>query len=486
MTKKLGISLVASAMLIVAAANAETGSIKSLSDNDKQLVSVEKVLVTDVNLSAGKFIFIPNFNNPSTSTNPIFEYTYTDANISDQALENSLQDTVVAEVNATFNGTSLTATSVKEIVSGAPSVDHGVITYGQKDSSNVKAGKRYAIIYKDTNTSADLNISIAKGAVDSIERVGVRAVVYTGDSRTPLSDAQSLLFQKVKEYDVKLDHRLDARISLCDSRHTFTNINSACGIDNNVTDTIQFTITRAYADYEYVSDMNQSNITLGTDQNLTGVIASDANGTNGDIKIASVVPSATDRVANLVDADLIETAKNSLAWDLTVVGNTTIPTTKFNWTFNLVGSEGNVTAEYADTTPGSAGEWKPFGYYAQVPNVQNSAADGISTNIIVANTGTSSQPVIFTVIANNDSCVIDSQASITFGEIPAKSSMVYSAASLFAECEAKLGDITRATVQIDVPTTPEDISVFASWIRNLDTGKQFKDLPVYHTGTLAQ
>jgi len=489
MTKKLGISLVASAILMVAAANAADGAITRFNGTGKTSISYEKIEVTEVNVSAGAFAFTPEFSDPSTRTNPVFEYKFTGLDVDDTALENSLGNSVVAEINASYDGTGA-SNGVVAYVSDTPSVNDGVITYGQLDSANVKAGKQYAIVNKDTNDSADVNLTIPQKDHAIVPTVGVVATVYTGDTGDLLSTAKDTIFTEIKEYTASVETKLNARINLCDARHTFTSLTAACGLDSNVTDSVTFQITRAAVDYPFLTDLNESNVVLGYDANLTNVVVSDANGSGNEIAIASVVASDFKRVASLVDSNLTDTQSKELVWALTVDGNVSIPSTKFNWAFNLAGSEGNTTAANGlagDATWGSAGEWKPFGYYAQIPNVTDNATYAIQTNIVVANNGTQEEPIIFTLTANGKTCVLDSQVSDVVSAIAGQSTTTYTASSLLAACQADLGEgTTQATVSIDVPTTPEDISVFASWIRDISGVKQFKDLPVYHTGALVQ
>ena len=501
MTKLIKSSLVASmALSSLAYAATAAGDLQYLNGSNTITVSKELVAVKDVNVSLGGFIFKPNITDPSSRTNPIFEFKV----VNGEGLEQKALDGFkVYELNTTANEYNASAP-----VSGDPSVNDSTISFAQADSANVKSqswyviGKESSCTDSDGNGLCDANATantpfIYKTIKDhnfTEPNVSIDAKLYTGDTGDLISEANlPSSIEILPEYEVAITKKLDRRTNLCDLEKTFTSgIGCATG-DNNDTDTLTFKLAKL-GDYTYPFNVGDtSNLVVTFDKNESA-IASVTPTTGDTLATAGAITPADENFTVDYNASSIEAATTdgvTSTLNVKVDGNTSINTiAKAAWTFTLVDDDNTtlktrVYGSDSEGTLGTAGEWKPFGYYAMIPNVTNNSASSVVTNFVITSKAPTEQDIFFTLHADGKTCSLNTidNASLFTGKLQPDNVMRVDADVLYQACATELGTAEGKTmVEIDIPTEPENIAVHASFSQ---AGSVFKDLPVYHTGTLS-
>jgi len=512
--KKLGFSLVAAAMLSTSAMAANnpcilTNGVESglcdgtvtVGQTGNGTISAELLAVSEVNASVANFSFLPHFTQPSIRNNPVFEFAITPSSVSGDLSGHAIYEVIDNNGSLEYN-TSRQITETGTIANGV--ISFAVLSSG---GGAVKSESRYAIlsISGDGNASNSANFAqnvnvLIKTAADAAN-TSVCANVYTGDTGAHLSgDCKSPLYTVVNEYKIVVDKVFDRRIALCSSngaiRTAFDTTSGGCGADDNKSDSATFQIIRTDVTYPFV-DNNMSDMMIHADTNLTVV-------NNVDAANSTLLPVFTAKDFNVTGASdsyqstVIESAslagtKTAANQDLTVVYDVNltgkIPDTKFDWEFTLRHPNGKTTGALGSDSKGKLGEWKPFGYAAQIPNVTTNTAKNLSTNIIVTNTGDKVAEVFFTLVSGGKECTINSvDSAAVVPAIPANSVTVYSATDLLANCATPAPLPTSTTkfgLEIDIATTPTNIYTAASFRNSTTSTKVFKDLPVYNTSSMS-
>ena len=506
--KKLGFSLVAatmlstSAMAICTLPGSGTDCTGNLNVSQGGTISAELLAVSDVNVSVANFTFTPHFSTPSTRNNPVFEFSVTPTNVT-----GDLTGHAIYEINASGEyNSSNPITKTGTITNGV--VSFGVLSGG---GGSVKSASNYAILSINPATAPDGNATdplnfakvdlLIKTAADAAS-TSVCANVYTGDTGAFLSGAcKTPLYTVVPEYKIIVDKEFNRRLDLCSGRIVFDTTSGGCGSDDNKTDRSAFQIVRTDVTYPFV-DNNKSAMRIHADQNLSviaiggNVNANTAGTTMSPTVTASpmiILNAASTRQDTVLSASSLKDATNVARQSLTVVYevNTSakIPDTKFDWEFILSmtdasGKEHNTSA-LGSLSKGNLGEWKPFGYAAQIPNVSVNTAAAVESTMIVTNTGDKTAEVFFTLVGAGVECQVDTLSNPTLNAIPANSIMKYTASTLLAACPSIGVDTATFGLELDIAVNPQDIYTHASF-RNKSSGTAlFKDLPVYNTSSMS-
>ncbi len=486
------VTLLATGMAYAAPAQ---GVLKFMGSDANGAITVSKELlnVKDVNISLGGFLYQPNIVNPSSRTNPTFEFK-----VQGVTLTNSdLQGFKVFEVNATsyeYNASNP--------VSGSGTVNSDTITFIQASSSNVHSQSWYVIAKEgsgsqeanDTANTLNMPVTLHKGNFVA-PAVSIEANLYTGDSGNHISQASLESSIEIKpEYAVTIDG-FSRRTNICDNEKTFTTGIGCQSGDNNDTDTITFKITKlGEYSYKFNTSADKSYLFVEYDQNESAVTSINSDTSNDEVAvITATLTSDFNSTVELNGTDI----NNSILGKTTVIEytvdrNTSIKTVmKAGWTFRLVDDANNSleTEVFGSASSGAvenaaAGTWKPFGYYAMVPNVTVNPKNNILTNLVLTSRASSDLDVVITLRGNDNTCTLSTMDNpAVFGNKKLKPNNPWrlDLTDLYAACSAKLGTTKKTMVEIDIPTDPENIAVHASFIKNASV---FKDLPVYHTGTL--
>ena len=490
---KIATSLVAASLLSVTAfaAAGDTINVNGGGTISEELLTVAK----DVNVSLGNFTITPSFSSPSSRNNPIFEFVFTPS-IDATAMTTALAGFEVYEINGTNEYNASSPLSSGFTISG------NTVSFAKSTgTASVTSGNTYGILNStqatDDNASTPDNIASILVEVSSATEAaatGVTYEIYTGDSGLKFaSDSKTNMYSVKPEYKITLDTPFDRRTDLCSGKVVFSKATGGCGADNNDTDTLMFTIARTDMSYDFNASGDASYMRVTGDSNLT--VMGDAGSSVVTTSSANTLPTATPTLAHtgtsfeqnatITAANLAAASSTStqvLALDYKVVGNVAITDTKFNWNFLLVGPDGNTTVKGSDSS-GTAGEWKPYGYAAQIPNVSHADSVNISTVVSVTNTGSSSVPVFMTLVADGKECLVNSTDVATIADAAANSTTKYEAKTLLAACPS----ITASSfgLELDIATQPSDIYTSASYKRALTGNLVFKDLPVYSTSTMS-
>lgn len=144
------------------------------------------------------------------------------------------------------------------------------------------------------------------------------------------------------------------------------------------------------------------------------------------------------------------------------------------------------TKEYVAESPKNFGEWKIYGYNAQIPNVRG---DGdFETDLKFTNRSGLETKVYFTLIDQDGTVVqLDSSevSSVKAQLLSENETVGYKASELITLAHAKdsaFATVGTVSVEVSIPTTPSSVYGFASF-KNANL-KQFKDLPVYNTSEM--
>jgi hypothetical protein len=499
--RKLGLSLIASSLIAVAAmAEATPGIINGVGTVETPSISWERIAAGELNVSVTAFTFTPIFVDPAVRNNPIFEFTFS------SEVAGNLEGYHIYEINATNEYNS------SNPVSDDASINGNKISFAAADGSIVKANVKYGILKdgadgnaSDVDNFGQVLTTIPQGGQDQAGMISINADVYTGDTGDHLSYAEkSPLYTVVKEYAIAVDKVFSRKTNLCSGRVIFDTSTGGCSAEDNATDTVSFKITRTNCTYNFNADGDASSLVIKGDNNLTSVQvreARDANvgfattlldtfGLTDDTILAITNSTGTSFEQNnlLTAANLAAaTSEKVIAVQYEVNGSVTpIQDTKFGWEFKLSGPDGNTSAagstSFGTVASKAAGEWKTYGYAAQIPNVTTSVAAGIDTTIIMTNTNAANSDVYFTLIANGEECTV---SSVDDGLSPmiGNSTTKYTADSLFVgDCAGMTA--TSFGVEIESTATPNDIYTAASFANRSGSVAIFKDLPVYSTSTL--
>lgn len=494
---KLGLSLLASAVIAASASAActlpgtGTGCTGTLNVAQGGTISQELLAVGDTNVSVANFTFIPKFDKPSTRNNPVFEFAVTPTNVTGDVSQYAVYK---VDLN--------TSTNSWEYNKSAPATNTGVISNGvvtfsaSGGSTVVQANEKYQIlsINGDGNASNPVNFAavnvLIKTPADAAN-TSVCANVYTGDTGAFLSGAcKTPLYSVVPEYKIQVTKSFNRRTNLCSGKVVFDTSAGGCGGDNNKTDNAMFQIVRTPVTYPFSNDTNNSYLKITADTNLTvvssvnpGAYSGAATNLAADFNVSHVVPGVTSTQTSTFKSNSLAAATAPAHQTLEVVyevnTSSTIPDTKFNWEFVLASTAGNTSAA-GSASSGALGEWKPFGYAAQIPNVSTvNGGHDVETTVIVTNTSSSDADVFFTLVDAGNECLV-STANTALNAVPANSSMKYKATALKALCPT-IG--ATFGLELDIAINPQDVYTAASF---KNTGKNlFKDLPVYSTSKMS-
>jgi len=195
-----------------------------------------------------------------------------------------------------------------------------------------------------------------------------------------------------------------------------------------------------------------------------------------------------DLYGDTVDVNLSATEANvsaNISVALSLDGATAISRTTFSLDatvdyYNCENAASNDTKTLAQGE--EFGDWDVYGYSAQIPNV--TGKENFETAIKFTNTGNTDADIFFTLIDPDGTEVtlnsIDYPVELV--SLPAGTTGTYKATVLSALATAKDANFDTGTsysVEVSIPSTPENIYGFASFKRK-DIA-QFKDLPVYNT-----
>lgn len=472
--KKIVLSALAATMVTSVAL---AGTISPKASGDKigsELLSVRDVNVSNVMANA---TYTPSDIPASAVKNPIFQFEFTnlkdlDVNTTAISLASVYEVLDGNESNVTNGNRILVANNAQVSGSTKNVISFTAATAGTYAYNN----KMYQVC--DTNTTNGTSLA---GVVvkDSTGSVTLQAKLYSGDSNKQVdASTAKTIFEIADEFSASVTQKFDATIDAASSFFKFkTNATDTTALDDdNVTITVK--------DGNFTHGLGTAVVwnLFKADQNLsvnTTTVSALAGSTIGD-----TTPDNTDFNVSINSTN----AELPILTNLTVDGNSKIEKTKFVVHTYITDAELGTTKvdliTYATIDDKNAGEWKIYGYTAQIPDavVKTGAKE---TYINVTNRSSLSANAFFSIYpdtinadgsasnAGVDACEVDG------GTIAANQTRKFELSRLTANCPVKTGTFA---VELAVPTTPD--SVYANAVQKNITLSQFKDLPVYNSSSM--
>lgn len=482
---KMLLSAVASATL---AGSLFAGSITV--GEEKGSISKELLeVVGELNVSMGNVVYNSGIDGSGVAANPAIHFTF---GVLPTGYESSgTYNTIdIVEVNPETNDTVALNGS---IVSSGFTVDADAKKFIFRASNSASAvpvttGRKYMMMQSgELNTSdetkrAELNVTVTSA---NAEQVQVGATVYDGSNVIRDEVGEEPLYELKDQFCVSVGDKFDGKIDIANSSKTFV---------GQVTDTDSMSLTVKDNDLTY--ELNSTSPQYGGLVGLFVQVKSENNitGSNPDVNVTynsgdviSDVNWSTatfDMNVTLDEGNLTNKRDSALLFSTTADGTNEIKEAKFEaklW----VSADKNVSVSCGDFAGSveykEAGKWTPYGYVAKIPSVTASEANGIDTTIILTNRSTAEQNVFFTIYDTaGTECKVDT-TNENLDAIAINGTNKYKMTALETECAGTglVGPVYA--VEVTVPTAPTNVYGFTSF-KNSNLN-QFKDLPMYHTGS---
>lgn len=477
------ISLVASTLL---ASTLSAGTLTSLSGSKltvaEELFQVSNEMnISVVGKASSPLVFTTSFSDPSTVSDPSFEFTFTDA----VDMNSTAKAYVVDENNVT--------------VAYAGVIDGQLLKFTSDSNTSIDSGKTYTLFTTDDVVSLGESITAAntgEGLKSYLTKTallasGVTLNLWSMSGTPKLTDtATTTLFSVAPEYSVSCSGKLDNLINVEDASNTFIVTShgrnaTSSSQDANRTDTFIFNVARADLDYS-VGDNNGAVLAVTVDGNAS---VEDSNGTFSDATTGTGAGTWAQTVSNGVSLDfnLTSSAALTAGTDLsytilyTTTGAHALEATTFTGSYyiDLVDYNTTVTPAGSNSLNGSLGEWTNFAYIAQIPAV--SYAPGITTaKFYITNRSCASVTPTFKLIRDGEISYADMTAIATDSQGKYTVDQIVTAA--LADTRNAANDLTTGgpfAVELTLPGNAEDFYVAAQ----MQNDAKSKDLPVYNTST---
>jgi len=455
--KKIALSLVAVAGLMSVGANAGEIDLNTTTSFAKELTVGQTR-----NLATGDFNLSYIYQGVTIQGgNVVLNFEggkILDGNLTDSYLYYKSNDTS-GDVNITFN--SLTNNGK-------------TATYKMESNATIPTGAELVWVGKGKKlgNGIDLNVTLDSGSTSF--KVSIDVANSAGDIKD--SAPATTILNGVQELSAKVLTSFSAQIDPVANYLKFTNSQSS----NKGVVTLHRGITN-----KSVGNADTT-VTLYSDTNLNdfGSLIPTATGiaTNTSLACTSLTQNGQEYK---MDCNLTWSSgrDSNITFNFTADGSHKIQETNF-WVAAKVDSTAknpNYSATILEKT--EFGNWKNYGYRAQIPNVL--ATSNFKTYLKFTNASSLDADVYMTIRDIDGTVVTLSSADSEIASLPAGKTVKYLANTFLQTAYDKDNDLDikqSVSVELNIPTNPNKVYGFAS-LKNISLG-QFKDLPVYSTSSM--